>query len=452
MIILAGEDVGLADPNAISVVISCAQAFDRIGFPEGNFPLVEACLYLATAPKSNSALNFFDVMKEVEKEDAEVPSHLRDASRDSESFGHGEGYVYPHAYRDHWAAQQYLPSSLVGKIFYMPSRMGYEGKIREEDLRKRELQAAIVLGDGAELAGDGEALTWSASSKGREGWFKRLESGRSGLLLSDRERILGAAKIKRHDRILIAAGGDGLLLWESLRRAPEGLCACLVENEAARDTLLHYAATLDEAEQPRITVCPAAFPSPSQAEEWFGSPVFDHLFARELWRRLSASSAGDIAGVFRDFAENAREILAPEGDLAILQSPPRLGERISRILREDCEAEQALAGKLEEAEEAFFSEQGGSFMHWDGADLEGAFRERGFEARVTVVEQKEERLISSRDLGAWFDREHSRWGSFIGKRLGDAEFTRIEELLRERIKKGPLVWKWKSLLLTGTRP
>jgi putative ATPase len=117
MIILAGEDVGLADPNAISVVISCAQAFDRIGFPEGNFPLVEACLYLATAPKSNSAFNFFDVMKEVEKEDAEVPNHLRDASRDSESFGHGEGYVYPHAYRDHWAAQQYLPSSLVGKIF-----------------------------------------------------------------------------------------------------------------------------------------------------------------------------------------------------------------------------------------------------------------------------------------------------------------------------------------------
>ncbi|MDR0377255.1 MAG: AAA family ATPase, partial [Spirochaetaceae bacterium] len=103
MIILASEDVGMADPRALQVVISCAEAFDRIGFPEGNFPLAHACLYLATAPKSNSAMAFFDALTEVDREDAEVPNHLRDASRDKESFGHGEGYVYPHAYRDHWA-------------------------------------------------------------------------------------------------------------------------------------------------------------------------------------------------------------------------------------------------------------------------------------------------------------------------------------------------------------
>jgi putative ATPase len=106
MIILASEDVGLADPNALSVVISCAQAFERIGFPEGNFPLSHACLYLATAPKSNTTLAYFDALKGVEREDADVPNHLRDASRDAEGFCHGVGYVYPHAYRDHWAAQQ----------------------------------------------------------------------------------------------------------------------------------------------------------------------------------------------------------------------------------------------------------------------------------------------------------------------------------------------------------
>jgi len=146
MIILASEDVGLADPHALAVVISCAEAFDRIGFPEGNFPLAHACLYLATAPKSNTAMAFFDAMAEVEKEDAEVPNHLRDASRDSESFGHGDGYIYPHAYRDHWAAQQYLPSALRGKTFYTPSIVGYEGGIREEVLRKREIQGAVILG------------------------------------------------------------------------------------------------------------------------------------------------------------------------------------------------------------------------------------------------------------------------------------------------------------------
>jgi putative ATPase len=445
MIILAGEDVGLADPGAISVVVSCAQAFDRIGFPEGNFPLVEACLYLATAPKSNSALNFFDVMKEVEKEDAEVPSHLRDASRDSESFGHGEGYVYPHAYREHWAAQQYLPSSLVGKIFYTPSRMGYEGKIREEVLRKRELQAAIVLGDRA--AGDGEALTWSAASKGREGWFKRLESGRSGLLLSDRDRILGASRIRRHDRILVAAGGDGLLLWECLRRAPEGLCACLVETESVRDTLFRYAATLDEVEQPRIALCPSSLPGPGEAEEWFETPVFDHIFAREPWRR-----AENPAKTFRDFAEKARSLLAPGGDLAVLQSPPRLGERISRIAEEECGAEPALGARLREAEEAFFGDQGGLLMNWDASLLEKTFRDAGFQPLVTEIEQKEERLITGKDLGLWFDPEKSRWGGFIASALGPEDFKRLEGILRERIARGPVVWKWKSLLLTAREP
>jgi putative ATPase len=403
---------------------------------------VEACLYLATAPKSNSALNFFDVMKEVEKEDAEVPSHLRDASRDGESFGHGEGYVYPHAYRDHWAAQQYLPSSLAGKIFYMPSRVGYEGKIREEVLRKRELQAAIILGDGA--AGDGEALTWSAASKGREGWFKRLESGRSGILLSDRDRILGAVKIRRHDRILVAAGGDGLLLWECLRRAPEGLCACLVETESARDTLLRYAATLDEAEQPRIALCPGlpdpGLPGPGQAEDWFGTPAFEHIFAREPWRR------GASAETFRDFAEKARRI---SGGLAILQSPPRLGERISRIAGEECGAEPSLGARLREAEEAFFGDQGGPLMNWDASLLEGAFRDAGFETRVTEIEQKEERLITGKDLGLWFDPERSRWGSFVSSALGIDDFKRLEGILRERTAQGPLTWKWKSLLLVA---
>jgi putative ATPase len=170
MIILASEDVGLADPHALSVVVSCAEAFDRIGFPEGNFPLAHACLYLATSPKSNTTLSLFDALKEVDREDAEVPNHLKDASRDAESFGHGEGYIYPHAYRDHWAAQQYLPHALRGRTFYIPSSIGYEGKIRDEVLQKRELQAAVILGDGdLQSLGDGELLSWSAAAKGREG-------------------------------------------------------------------------------------------------------------------------------------------------------------------------------------------------------------------------------------------------------------------------------------------
>ena len=179
MIILASEDVGLADPYALQVVISCANAFERIGFPEGNYPLAHACLYLATAPKSNSVMGFFDALsgikKSTEASGAEVPNHLRDPSRDKDSFGHGEGYVYPHAYREHWTAQQYLPSSLQGKLFYMPSAIGYEGSIRDQTLKRRELQAAVLFDEAARKGGEGtaadaEVLTWRLDDKDAQGW------------------------------------------------------------------------------------------------------------------------------------------------------------------------------------------------------------------------------------------------------------------------------------------
>jgi putative ATPase len=461
MIILASEDVGLADPHALTVVISCAQAFDRIGFPEGNFPLAHAALYLATAPKSNTTMAFFDALGEVEKEDAEVPNHLRDASRDKESFGHGEGYIYPHAYRDHWAAQQYLPRVLRGKTFYSPSQVGYEGRIREEVLRKREIQAAVILGDDE----DGEFLSWSAAAKGREGWFKRLESGRSALLLSDRDAILGQCAIVRHDRILIGAANDGLLLWECLRRAPEGLSAALVDTESARETLLRYARTLpgtepaspapggpDEPEAPRIAVFPAGgLPAAAEAEEWFSCALFDHILAREPWKKGFGGLPADAA--FRSFAEGAGGLLAPGGALVLLASPPRLGERLSRLIREECPAAGTLAARLGEAEEAFFSPQAGedaARWTWDQDTLEGAFKTAGFKTRITVLEQREERLLTGRDIALWFDQDRSSWGAFIGKTLGQDDFFALRDLLGERAKQGPVLWKWRSLLLKGT--
>ncbi|MDR0495952.1 MAG: AAA family ATPase [Treponema sp.] len=460
MIILASEDVGLADPHALAVVISCAEAFDRIGFPEGNFPLAHACLYLATAPKSNTALSFFDALKEVDREDAEIPNHLRDASRDAESFGHGEGYVYPHAYRNHWAAQQYLPTALRGRTFYIPSIIGYEGKIREEVLQKRELQAAVVLGDGPEgAAGDGELLTWSAASKGKEGWFRRLESGRSALLLSDRDAIFNAAAPSRQDRVLIPLAGDGLLLWESLRRCPEGLSAALVGSETAREALLRYAAALDQCEQPEIAVYQPVeqlnncsidiLPPAQQAAEWFSAPVFDRILIREPWRRGFASSKPQEA--FSLLASSAQNLLAPSGRLVLFCSPPSLGQRISRLYLDECGGEVPSGEKLREAEDAFFSAantaEKAAEWNWDAALLSEVFESRGFTVKTELIDQKEERLIALKDIGAWFDREKSRWGAFMGKTLDDGDFSRIEEALRERVQAGPLPWKWKSLLL-----
>ncbi|MDR3020709.1 MAG: AAA family ATPase [Treponema sp.] len=438
MIILASEDVGLADPLALSVVISCAQAFERIGFPEGNFPLAHACLYLATAPKSNSAFAFFDALKEVEREDAEVPNHLRDGNRDAEGFGHGEGYIYPHAYRNHWAAQAYLPGSLRGRTFYVPSIVGYEGKIREEVLQKRELQAAIVLGDNT---ADGELLSWSAAAKGREGWFKRLESGRNKLLLSDRNVIFTAASPSRQGRILIPLSNDGLLLWESLRRCPEGLTAALVSSDTAKDALLRYALTLDETEKPQIAVQSSILPTPQQCKEWFDCSVFDHILIRSV--RLPTEPSL--------LAASAKPLLSKDGNLIIHFSPPRLGMRLSRLLNE-CETSltSALTSKLEKAEEAFFhnmTEIDSSMKQglWDTDELTAAFEQKGFSIKLQTIDQKEERLITEKDLSVWFNVEQSRWGSFMSQTLDKNTFSAIENTLKTRINQGPVIWTWQSV-------
>jgi putative ATPase len=132
LLILACEDIGMADPNALTVVVNSARAFDYVGMPEGRFHLSYACIYCATAPKSNSTMAFFDALNVVAKSASDdVPNHLRDASRDGKDFGHGKGYLYPHAYKDHWVAQQYLPDHLKGQKFYNPGDLGYERHVKE---------------------------------------------------------------------------------------------------------------------------------------------------------------------------------------------------------------------------------------------------------------------------------------------------------------------------------
>jgi len=141
LIILAGEDIGLADPMGLVVVSSAAQAFDYVGLPEGIYPIVEATLYLATAPKSNSAGAYFKAMKKIEDEgQVSVPRHLMDNNRDAEALGHGKDYAYPHEFEGHFTSQQYLPKRLLGTYFYSPSQEGYESQVNTRLEMWREAQ------------------------------------------------------------------------------------------------------------------------------------------------------------------------------------------------------------------------------------------------------------------------------------------------------------------------
>ena len=145
LIILASEDIGLAEPQGIVVANAAAQAFEYIGMPEGVYPIVEATLFLATAPKSNSAKSYFKAVEKIELEGTgPVPIHLMDASRDAKGFGHGQGYDYPHMHEGHWAPQQYLPDRVLGTIFYKPSDQCYEARVAERVKLWRDAQAKAL--------------------------------------------------------------------------------------------------------------------------------------------------------------------------------------------------------------------------------------------------------------------------------------------------------------------
>ncbi|MBC5688389.1 replication-associated recombination protein A [Mediterraneibacter sp. NSJ-55] len=140
IIIAASEDVGNADPMALTVAVSAAQAVERIGMPEARIILSQAVLYVASAPKSNAAVKAIGAADEnVRQYKTTVPSHLQDAHyKGAQKLGHGIGYKYAHDYPGHYVRQQYLPDEIKDARFYEPGDLGYERKIKErlEELRK----------------------------------------------------------------------------------------------------------------------------------------------------------------------------------------------------------------------------------------------------------------------------------------------------------------------------
>lgn len=134
IMICAAEDVGNADPMALTVAVSAAQAVERIGMPEAQIILSQAVLYVASAPKSNSAVEAVSAAMETVKNQKTmpVPVHLQDKHyKGAEKLGRGAAYKYAHDYPNHYVKQQYLPDGMEGITFYHPSDQGYERQIRD---------------------------------------------------------------------------------------------------------------------------------------------------------------------------------------------------------------------------------------------------------------------------------------------------------------------------------
>lgn len=434
MLILAAEDVGLADPQALILVQAAAAAFDRVGMPEGQFHLAEAALYLATCPKSNTALAYFDALKLVREErDRNVPNHLKDANRDKEGFGHGEGYQYPHAYRDHWLAQQYLPAELKGKQFYEPSDQGFEEPIRRELQRKRQLQIAAML-DYEE----NEILTFSPPRRDAQ-WMKRVSEFRNRELLQIQTRVFNPLSIRRHHLILVLNDANGLLLWEARRRVPEGRVYCILSEDRQKEALRFYADQLPELERPQLASCPL---------DTFPSVIEDGLYFEQLIGRNILSPSAEkkilIGSMYRCMKAGA--------ELSLAELIPKHSSRLSSLLPEHA-LEQSLMLEFEKAEEILYSDSADPRFRWDSEDLLAAANDAGFTDVSVETESFElQRYIAEEDIDRWFAPESGGLGKILKESVSTSDWDKIRSVLHQEIAGRHFPWRRIYAFIYGRKP
>jgi putative ATPase len=444
MLISSCEDIGLADPNAVRVVASCAEAFDRIGMPEGQFLLSQAVLYLATAPKSNSTMGFFDALASVEAEAAEVPSHLKDASRDKQGFGHGEGYLYPHAYRDHWVAQQYLPDSLRGRVFYQPGALGLEGERRLSVLEKREAQVASLYAfeahEDAIAGAGGDASVWSKEGEGKREWRSRAEGSVPARLQAVRRALYDKASPKRDDRVLVLDAREGYLVWEALRRCPEGTVAAAASDASEAEIVSSYAASLPEIERPLVAVLGLGELSAHALESAFGFSSFDLVVGRDLF------GAGE-----REPGKLLPRLACALGGstLALAQSLPREGARLSALFA--VALGSAAQGTLREFEESFYAQGSNATLGLDRASLEASIAGSGIKLETCVLRTSYPRSISRREMEAYL-APSSAYGAELAEKLSPAELATIAPTLVKAAEASRRSLDWPvSLLYVSAR-
>ncbi|MEE3718492.1 AAA family ATPase [Tumidithrix elongata RA019] len=435
LLILASEDIGLADPQAVVVVNACAEAFDRIGLPEGRYHLAQATLYLANAPKSNSIMGFFDAIAAVESErQSDVPNPLKDGSRDKKGFGHGVGYLYPHTYRDHWIEQQYLPSSLQGQVFYQPSEQGAEAAIRLQVVRRREAQlAAMVRGIGTEIP---EVLTFSPTDSATDRWLQRTISQAGDRLGTIRDRLFSRLSLQRHHVVLDVNAATGLLTWEALRQVPEGGVYALTYQTSDAVALQEQVAGLPELARPIIMSgdlieVPAAI----------ASVRFDRILGYNALMREP-----DKLACVRQLAN----LLQPDGTIALYESIPKHTQRIYQLLdRATLGLSDDFYDRWVQAEEAIYASSDDPMTNWDIDDLRSAFEQVGLNAEIAVERTTVPMQISIALRDRWFAPSSSKtkpsYASYLAKFLTVDEIAIVRQLIGDRLLHKTITWASSSV-------
>ena len=320
LLISAGEDIGLADPQGVVVVEACAAAFDRIGLPEGLYPLVQATLYLAGTSKSNSTLGFFDAVRSLRQENAQqVPKHLRDAHRDGAAFGDGVGYRYPHAYAEHWVAQQYLPNALQGQIFWQPGSQGWEGERQGQLQQQRAAQLAAAVEWSSE---QGDPLSSGPEDPALQRWMRRQLAQADGRLQQLQQRLWQPIRLDRLQRVLMLSCRSLLWAVPALSSTPEGGVCLQIESSGDGERIGAQLQLLDQLQRPRLLHTPA-HGLEDLAQQLEPGERFEQIVGRNVLQQADETQISNWVAALE-------HLLSTQGQLHLLMSQPAHGP--SRLL------------------------------------------------------------------------------------------------------------------------
>lgn len=418
MLIAAGEDIGLADPQAIVVVEACAATFERVGLPEGLYPLAQAALYLAGAEKSNSVLGFFDALKAVrERNRQQVPAHLRDANRDGQAFGDGVGYRYPHAYAEHWVAQQYLPNSLQGQVFWQPGSLGWEGALRPRLAQRRAAQLAAAAETAADQA---EVLSHGPEDPQLQRWLARSAAAEGERLDQLRQRFWQDTSWRRHERVLIL--GARSLLWalDALEHTPEGQVVISTDSPDDLQRLQAQLKVLDQLRQPTLLLGLEAAEGP-----------FERIAGRQL------QLAGDAAGRRRWLAR-ITALAAPGCELRLLRSQSLLGP-VSGLL-------QLLPEQPEWPDLQRVAAAEASWLAAQTTDLKAELQRSPWQLSSRSWDEPLKLELQPPMLQRWFGSDQP-YGHFLQNQLGDVAQLQALETLFRQVMNSPLPQRLRHELL-----
>lgn len=430
MLISASEDIGLAKPDCLNIVVNCARAYDYVGMPEGRYHLTHACLVLCNAPKSNSTMGFFDAIQAVEQSnDAKdsVPNHLKDKSRDGKDLGHGKGYQYPHAYQDHWVAQQYLPDNLSDKVFYHPSKQGEEKLVYDQVQRRRELTWSVLLEKQHQAISISDQQTHEWQQHSLDNFEKQMQWCRNV--------ILEKAQLTRSDLVLDLHASTGLLTLEACRHIVEGGVHAISWSQDEHETLEKLSQSLSDFERPKIY---RGSNSKLPIQELKGIQ-FDKVLSRHIW-----DHGWDLSTLFESLnALTHKNSLFISYDY-LFQEEQRLSDTLLQFLPQSKHSDLSLLKNMEQE----FLDSNFLQKKFRREDLEKNFSTwTNIEQHIYPVQLK--KYFHSETIEKWFGNS-SPFGRFLESHLDQDNINKLLHLCLQ-LAHNEVEWNKKVMVTKFTR-